>query len=97
MNKMRHGDTLATKTFHCFLDILAYSFAQLAIYYDPDVIVVGGGISNIPEIYKCLPDLMSGYLFKGVLLPKIVVAEFGDYSGLRGAAILGREAIQSAT
>jgi N-acetylglucosamine kinase len=97
VTKMRHGDSLATKTFHCFLDILAYSFAQLVIYYDPDVIVVGGGISNIPEIYKHLPDLMSGYLFKGVLLPKIVVAEFGDYSGLRGAALLGREAIQPVT
>jgi N-acetylglucosamine kinase len=97
MAEMRLGDTLATKTFHCFLDILAYSFAQLVIYYDPDVIVVGGGISNIPEIYTHLPDLMSEYLFKGVLLPSIVAAEFGDYSGMRGAAILGQDAKQSMT
>jgi N-acetylglucosamine kinase len=97
VTKMRLGDPLATKTFHCFLDILAYSFAQLVIYYDPDVIVVGGGISNIPEIYSHLPNLMSEYLFKGVLPPNIVEAEFGDYSGMRGAAILGRDAIQSLT
>ena len=40
---------------------------------------------------------MSEYLFKGVLPPNIVEAEFGDYSGMRGAAILGRDAIQSLT
>jgi N-acetylglucosamine kinase len=97
VTKMRRGDTLANKTFHCFLDILAHSFAQLVIYYDPDVIVVGGGISNTQEIYTHLPDLMSEYLFKGVLLPKIVAAKFGDYSGLRGAAILGQEVMQPVT
>ena len=97
VTKMRHGDTLAVTTFNCYLDLLAHSLAQLVIYYDPDVIVVGGGISNISEIYTCLPDLMSDYLFKGVILPKVVAAKFGNHSGILGAAILGTKASESVT
>jgi N-acetylglucosamine kinase len=94
---MRHGDHLAVKTFNCYLDLLAHSLAQLVIYYDPDVIVVGGGISNISEIYMYLPDLMSDYLFKGVLLPKIVGTKFSNHSALLGAAIIGAEGSELVT
>jgi N-acetylglucosamine kinase len=97
VTKMRHGDHLAVKTFNCYLDLLAHSLAQLVIYYDPDVIVVGGGISNISEIYMYLPDLMSDYLFKGVLLPKIVGTKFSNHSALLGAAIIGAEGSELVT
>ncbi len=44
-----------------------------------------------------MPDLMSDYLFKGVLLPKIVGTKFSNHSALLGAAIIGAEASELVT
>ena len=87
---MRAGEEQAARAFECFLDIMAHGLAQLVLYYDPDVIVIGGGISNVAELYTELPKRLPKYLFKGVKAPDIVAAEYGDSSGVRGAAILGR-------
>jgi N-acetylglucosamine kinase len=89
VDAMRNGDSRAVKAFECFLYILAHALAQLVIYYDPDIIVLGGGVSNISELYTALPRRLPQYLLKGVQAPRIVAAEHGDSSGTRGAAILG--------
>ena len=55
---------------------------------DPDAIVVGGGLSNVAELYDALPPIVQRYAFtdawKGVIAP----ARWGDSSGVRGAARL---------
>lgn len=90
MTDYRAGDQAAIKAFDCYIDILGSAFASLVMQYDPDAIVVGGGMSAIDEILAGLPAAMRAHLFNGIHLPAILLAKFGDSSGVRGAAILGR-------
>ena len=83
------GDDIAIKTFECFSDLLGSSLASLVLSYDPDTIVLGGGLSKISHIYNNIEEATEKHLFKGVSAPNIVPATFGDSSGVRGAAILG--------
>jgi N-acetylglucosamine kinase len=87
----RRGDHTASKTFECYIDLLAANFANLVLAYDPEVIVVGGGISLIPEILQSLPSAINCHLFAKFTAPPIVCAKFGDASGVRGAAILASQ------
>jgi len=87
---MRDGDKEANKVFDAYVDGLANCMSQLFIYYDPDVIVLGGGLSNIPELYSRLPDAFPDVPYAGKKIPKVLPAKFGDSSGVRGAAILGQ-------
>ncbi len=89
INKLRESDPTASKAFSCYMDILGSSFASLIKDYDPDAIVVGGGLSQIDEIIERLPDAIKPHLFQGIRIPDIVRAKFGDSSGVRGAALLG--------
>ncbi len=87
---MLSDDEDARKVYDAYIDGLATCMSQLLIYYDPDVIVVGGGISKEPEILARLPDAFPDVPYAGKKIPKIVAAKFGDSSGTRGAAILGQ-------
>lgn len=89
--QLEKGDSIANKTFVCYMDLLGASFASLILSYDPDVIVVGGGLSKIAIIIEALPAAVAQHLFAGVKVPPIRLAEFGDASGVRGAAILGQQ------
>ena len=71
-----------------WLDRLARGLATVCNIIDPNVIVVGGGLSSIGAIYDQLPDRMSAYVFSDELAANIVQAEHGDASGVRGAARL---------
>ena len=62
-----------------------------ALLLDPDVIVLGGGLSNISELYRELPQATEAYLFDGVRAPPVLPPKFGATSGIRGAAILALE------
>lgn len=55
---------------------------------DPDVLVVGGGMSNVDELYTDLPGELAAYTFSPVFYTPIVRAAHGDSSGVRGAALL---------
>ena len=68
--------------------MLARSLAYVINIIDPDLIVLGGGVSNISRLYELLPDLVDRYAFSTEGLSKIVPAEHGDSSGSRGAAWL---------
>ena len=57
---------------------------------DPDVIVLGGGMSNVEEIYRRVPERWGGYVFSDAVLTKLVQNRWGDSSGVRGAAWLVR-------
>ncbi len=69
-------------------DRLGRGMAQVVNNLDPDVIVLGGGISNIDRLYSTLPQIIPRYVFGGDFLTPIRKASHGDSSGVRGAAWL---------
>lgn len=70
------------------IDRLARAMATMANILDPDVIVMGGGLSNIGRLYEELPPLVERYAFNLGAPPRIVKNMHGDSSGVRGAAWL---------
>ncbi|REL25572.1 ROK family protein [Thalassotalea euphylliae] len=82
------NDSVAVKTFNCYIDILGAAIANIIVQHDPDTIVLGGGLSNIEAIIDKLPTASAKYLFAGIEMPTITKAKHGDSSGVRGAAIL---------
>ncbi len=72
-------------------DRLARGLATMVNILDPDVIVLGGGLSNIARLYDELPPLVENYAFTLGSPPKIVKNLHGDSSGVRGAARLWPE------
>lgn len=88
----RSGGFGGAQTYAAFIDILGESLANVVKLVDPDIIVMGGGLSQLPEVIADLPAAITGHMFKGFGSPPIVAARFGDASGVRGAALLAREA-----
>ena len=73
------------------IDRLARAMATLVNILDPDVIVMGGGLSNVDRLYRDLPPLVEKYGFNLGGPPRIVKNMHGDSSGVRGAAWLWPE------
>jgi predicted NBD/HSP70 family sugar kinase len=71
-----------------YVDRLARSLAQVINILDPDVIVLGGGMSNITELYDAVPEIWSQYVFSDSVRTKLLPPRHGDASGVRGAAWL---------
>lgn len=69
-------------------DRLARSLATIINVIDPDVIVLGGGLSNVPRWYASVPKLWTKYVFSDHIATRLVPPKFGDSSGARGAAWL---------
>ena len=69
-------------------DRLARALGSVINVLDPDVIVLGGGLSNIDRLYASVPKLWNAYIFSDDVRTKIVRAAHGDASGVRGAAWL---------
>jgi len=69
-------------------DRFARALASVVNILDPDVIVLGGGLSNIQSLYRDLPSLVARYAFSIETPPRIVQNRHGDSSGVRGAAWL---------
>jgi fructokinase len=82
------GDNAAITTLDDYMDALARGLAAVINVLDPDVIVLGGGASNIAQIYTAVPQLLPRYVFGGECDTAIVQAIHGDSSGVRGAAWL---------
>jgi fructokinase len=82
------GDQVASETIERFEDRLARGLSNVINILDPDVIVVGGGVSRVEHIYGALPKLLPQYVFGGEASTPIVQAKYGDSSGVRGAAWL---------
>ena len=70
------------------MDRLARALASVVNILDPDVIVLGGGLSNIESLYRDLPPLVERHAFTPESPPRIVKNMHGDSSGVRGAAWL---------
>ena len=86
--RMRDGEAEARAAFDRYVDRLGRSLAVIGDILDPDVIVLGGGMSNTDELYEAVPPVMARYLFSDVFETKILKALHGDSSGVRGAAWL---------
>ncbi|MBU4682293.1 fructokinase [Cedecea davisae] len=67
---------------------LAKSLAHIVNILDPDVIVLGGGMSNVERLYRTVPQLIKPWVFGGECETPIRKAVHGDSSGVRGAAWL---------
>ena len=82
------GDTAAQATLDRYARRLARGLASIINVVDPDVIVLGGGLSNIARLYERVLELWTPYVFSDRIATKLVCAKFGDASGVRGAAWL---------
>ncbi|HET6896522.1 MAG TPA: ROK family protein [Candidatus Baltobacteraceae bacterium] len=83
-----HGDDAAMARYE---DRLARSLATVINVVDPDVIVLGGGVSNIQRLYSNVPRLLDHYVFSDAVRTTLARAIHGDSSGVRGAAMLWAE------
>ena len=84
----RAGERRAVHSFGLYVDRLARSLATVINMLDPDVIVLGGGMSNVSEVYERVPQCWGRYVFSDAVLTKLVKNRWGDSSGVRGAAWL---------
>ncbi len=82
------GDQYAQESLRYYEERLAKSLASIINVIDPDVIVLGGGMSNIKQLYATVPKLWSKYVFSEHVATKLLPPEHGDSSGVRGAAWL---------
>lgn len=71
-----------------YCDQLARSLASVINLFDPEVIVLGGGMSNIAALYQRVPPLLVRHVFSDQVNTRLVPAQHGDSSGVRGAAWL---------
>lgn len=82
------GDGEAQAAFDRLVDRLGRAMAVICNILDPDVFVLGGGLSNIDALYDRLPGLIGPRVFCDQWSARIVKARWGDSSGVRGAARL---------
>jgi len=89
------GDAAAAAALARYESRMARALASIINLLDPDVIVLGGGLSKIGRLYENVPRLWSGHVFSaGVAEPvrtRLLPAGHGDASGVRGAAWLWRD------
>ena len=84
----RSGNDAATETMHKYFERTAKAFSTFVNTIDPDVIVCGGGMSDVDEIYKEIPERIIPYLASDIFLTPVLKAKHGSSSGVRGAAHL---------
>lgn len=82
------GDAGARTSFDRYARRLAKALASVLNILDPDIVVLGGGVSNIAALYEAVPRIWGEYVFSDAVTTKLVAAQHGDSSGVRGAAWL---------
>ena len=82
------GDSEAGATLRTYHDRLARALAALINVLDPDVIVLGGGMSNLPDLAPSVSAQLPRYVFSNTVETRVVRNAHGDASGVRGAAWL---------
>ena len=82
------GDRGCTATLERYEERLARALASVINIIDPEVIVLGGGLSNVKRWYETVPGLWGRYVFSDVVRTRLVPNVHGDSSGVRGAAWL---------
>ena len=90
------GEAAAEQALAVWADLAAEALEVLQMTIDPDVVVLGGGLSQMPGVAERLAAALPARLMAGTPLPTLRLARFGDASGVRGAALLGRRAAAGA-
>jgi fructokinase len=90
VNQMREGDRLAKLIWNRYVDRVARGLSVVVNTLDPDILVMGGGMAKIDELYDELPPKLAEETFSPCFYTPIVRAMHGDSSGVRGAAWLWR-------
>jgi fructokinase len=82
------ADSRASAALELYARRLAKALAGVINIVDPDVVVLGGGLSNIAALYRRVPELWTRWIFSDRVDTRLARAEHGDSSGVRGAAWL---------
>jgi fructokinase len=91
----RGGHPPALATMDRYYDRLAGALASVINVVDPDIIVLGGGLSNIEELYREVQARLATHVFSDRCTTPIVANHHGDSSGVRGAAWLWDAAVEA--
>ena len=84
------NDSACEATLQRYEERLARALAHVINILDPDVIVLGGGLSNLTRLYENVPRLWRPYVFSDSVGTRLLQNKHGDSSGVRGAAWLAR-------
>ena len=90
VDRMRQGERLAKLAWSRYVDRVARGLSLVVNVLDPDILVIGGGMGNVDELYDDLPERLAEETFSPCFYTPIVRAMHGDSSGVRGAAWLWR-------
>lgn len=82
------GDDGARATLARYADRFARALGTVINIFDPEVIVLGGGLSNLEYLYETVPPLLAKFVFSDTIATRLVRNRHGDSSGVRGAAWL---------
>ena len=85
------GDPEAERALQAYEDRLARGLSHVINILDPEVIVLGGGLSNIQRLYKNVPKIWGNFIFSDCVCTQLLPPAHGDSSGVRGAAWLGMQ------
>jgi len=88
MDAINSGDASAAAALDRYIDRLGRGLAAICDIIDPDVIVLGGGMSNVETLYERLPAAIAPHVFSDVFETPVKKAVHGDSSGVRGAVWL---------
>jgi predicted NBD/HSP70 family sugar kinase len=91
LKRSETGDETAEAALRRYEKRLAKALASVMNILDPEVVVLGGGLSNIDRLYLNVPELWREFVFSDTVRTRLVKAEHGDSSGVRGAAWLWPE------
>jgi fructokinase len=85
-----NGEEAADATIRRYEDRLARGLATVINLIDPEVVVLGGGLSKLERLYRTVPEIWARYVFSDQVRTSLRAPAHGDSSGVRGAAWLGR-------
>jgi len=84
----KRGDKHALDSLEKYIDRLARALSSVINILDPEIIILGGGMSNVSLIYPSLQPLLRKYVFSDSVNTKVIQNKHGDSSGVIGAALL---------
>lgn len=87
----RNNEPKASAALNRYTDRLARALAGVINILDPDIVVLGGGMSNVESLYTSIPAIWGRYIFSDSVKTRILQARHGDSSGVRGAAWLWKK------
>ena len=81
-------DAALEATIAIYVEMLGSALATVVNIFDPDIVVLGGGLSNLPQLGAGLEAALAEQVFSDCLRTRVSPPRFGDSSGVRGAAWL---------